>query len=551
MTPLWTLSFAAAAIAVAVVLWRQYQANETTSLLRSQWGRFRDRERKFSDIAAYHHAVSRGDSAALDDRTWADLTLDDVFEDVDRTESGVGQQVLYHRLRGASTGNDLATFEAMVTTFTDAVPVRERAQRPLLRLKHAKASDLWQLTQPNVLSPEPWHVLFPFATVGMVILVALSFRWPGARLLLALGVIGGIVIRGTIAHRLQLAVGSFRQLGPLVAAADALSRLSIPGAESATTGLANDVRTLARIRRIATWVGRETAASGDIVSLVLEYLNLVLLIDANALFMGARELNARRADIQRAVLAVGDVDAALAVASYRAGTAAAWTRPTFLPPNAPVVLADLCHPLVDAPVPNSITLAPPFGVIVTGSNMSGKSTFLRAVGVNVVLAQTINMCLASKYEAPRFIVRSCIGRSDDITTGKSYYIVEVESVLALVKASESAAPHLFLFDELFRGTNAVERIAAGEAVLAELLTTADGRPPVHLVLAATHDRELVDLLRESYAAFHLADSVGSDGLVFTYKLEPGPATTRNAIALLQLKGAPARLVERALRRAES
>jgi DNA mismatch repair ATPase MutS len=104
--------------------------------------------------------------------------------------------------------------------------------------------------------------------------------------------------------------------------------------------------------------------------------------------------------------------------------------------------------------------------------MSGKSTFLRTVGVTVVMAQTINTCLATAYEAPILNVRSCIGRADDLLTGKSYYIVEVEALLELVKASTDSAPHLFLLDELFRGTNAIERIAAGQAVLCELVADA-------------------------------------------------------------------------------
>jgi DNA mismatch repair ATPase MutS len=142
-------------------------------------------------------------------------------------------------------------------------------------------------------------------------------------------------------------------------------------------------------------------------------------------------------------------------------------------------------------------------------------------------------------------VRSCIGRSDDLVAGKSYYLVEVESVLSLVKASERTEPHLFIFDELFRGTNAVERIAAAEAVLDSLVSS--DRP--HVAIAATHDGELVDLLAKKYAVYHLGDAVGPDGLVFDYRLTAGPATSRNAITLLRLNGAPPFLVDKALARA--
>jgi DNA mismatch repair ATPase MutS len=95
---------------------------------------------------------------------------------------------------------------------------------------------------------------------------------------------------------------------------------------------------------------------------------------------------------------------------------------------------------------------------------------------------------------------------------------------------------------LLRGTNAVERIAAGQAVLRELI---EGPGKTHVALAATHDGELVDLLPETYAAQHFGDLIGPDGLAFDYQLRPGPATTRNAIALLQLHGAPERLIHRA------
>lgn len=162
------------------------------------------------------------------------------------------------------------------------------------------------------------------------------------------------------------------------------------------------------------------------------------------------------------------------------------------------------------------------------------------------MAQSINTCFATDYRAPLVVVKSCIARADDLAAGKSYYIVEVEQVLSRVQASLSENPHLFLFDEMFRGTNAVERIAAGEAVLRELVRGRDGH---HVVLAATHDAELVELLRGEYSAFHFEDSIGPAGLSFDYRLAPGPATTRNAITLLELHGAPATVVASALARA--
>ena len=217
-----------------------------------------------------------------------------------------------------------------------------------------------------------------------------------------------------------------------------------------------------------------------------------------------------------------------------------------------VILTGLRHPLLPDAVPNSLHVVPPRGMIITGSNMSGKTTFLRTVGVATVMAQTINTCLCDDYVAPLFAVRSCIGRADEPESGKSYYLVEVDAVLELVRSSQARTPYLILFDELFRGTNSIERIAAGEAVLTSLLQPdSEGVAAPHLVLAATHDQELVSLLDGQYIPAHFADAVGPSGVTFDYQLRSGRSSTRNAIALLAQRGAPADLVARATSRAES
>jgi DNA mismatch repair ATPase MutS len=340
-------------------------------------------------------------------------------------------------------------------------------------------------------------------------------------------------------------------VSPLVAAAEVTSSLGSDATAPIIGTLRLDAARLSRLRRIANWAGRDATGAivGDLRALLFEYLNMVFWLDANALFFGARELTERAPELLRVIAGVGEIDAAISVASYRAGTPG-WTRPIFKPAGS-ALLNDIRHPLLADAVPNSITLTPPHGVIITGSNMSGKSTFLRTVGVTAVLAQTINTCLASQYEAPLFAVRTCIGRGDDPRTGKSYYLVEVESVLALVRAGREPMPLLLLFDELFRGTNAVERIAAGEAVLLALLVSADGQPSPHNVLVATHDQELVDLLDTVYAPYHFTETIDARGLTFDYRLQVGAAKTRNAIALLSQRGAPPELVAHALARAQS
>jgi hypothetical protein len=487
---------------------------------------------------------SHNTGASLDDRTWNDLMLDDVFTHLDRTESTVGQQMLYHRLRSAPRPRSLDAFEALITRVADDPRRREQAQVALARLHDPSGYYVHQLARPDALERRWWHAVFPVWSAAVVLMLSLGFIWPKLLLVVVFGFVVNFGVRIATGRRVGGEIAWFRQVGPLLSAAHALQAVGPAEAAAITGSMGGDLIALRRLGRIARWVSRDPLTTGELFGALFEYLNVLLLMDANALYFAARELQSRAPALLRVIEAVGEIDAAIAVASLRTG-AQRWTRPRLVAPAAPTVLCDLCHPLVEEAVPNSIALAPPHGVLVTGSNMSGKSTFVRTVGVNAVLAQTIHTCFARAYEAPFYQVRTCIGRSDDLLAGKSYYLEEVESVLALVRASEREEPHLFIFDELFRGTNAVERIAAAEAVLAALITPGKA----HVVLAATHDGELVELLCDDYAVCHFGDAIGPDGLVFDYHVTSGPATSRNAIALLRLNGAPESLVARALARA--
>jgi hypothetical protein len=486
---------------------------------------------------------SREETAGLDDRTWSDLLLDDVFAHLDRTQSTVGQQLLYNRLRSAA--GSLDDFEAIVERMSKDVDGREKAEIRLAGLNDPSGYYLHRLTRPGALYHRWWHVLFPLWGGAVFVTLLLAIIWPKLLITAVFAFPVNFLIRITTAQRISMEVAWFRQVGPLLSAANALAALDTARSAAITGSLKSDLHALKRLGTVARWVSRDPATTNDIVFSAMEYLNVLFLLDANALYFASRDLQARPLQLRRTIQTVGEIDAAIAVASFRTEVRE-WTRPAFTAANGSrAILENLRHPLVQNAVPNSVTLAPPLGLLITGSNMSGKSTFLRTVGVNVVLAQTINTCLAARYEAPFYQVRSCIGRSDDLLAGKSYYLVEVESVLALVRASDSPEPHLFIFDELFRGTNAVERIAAAEAVLDAIIGC--GKP--HVALVATHDGELVDLLRDSYEVCHFGDELGPGGLTFNYRLTPGPATSRNAIALLKLNGAPESLVKRALGRA--
>ena len=299
----------------------------------------------------------------------------------------------------------------------------------------------------DALDRRPWYVLFPLFTATTVLLAVVAPFWHLAIAPLVAMVAINLAVRYATDDRTVAIARSFRQLAPLIATAESLQFLD-DGTHATITGpLRSDVPSLARLKQISRWVNGNpfmlsfnssglALALNDVVEIVYQYLNIAFLADATGVHVGLQDLAAHRHALLRTVAAAGDVDAAIGVASYREG-APAWTgHSSARRARPPRSTASSTRCSQDA-VPNSIVLPPGRGVLVTGSNMSGKSTFLRTVGVNAVLAQTINTCLAATYAAPVFVVRSCIGRSDDLVGGKSYYLAEVEALLGLVEASDA------------------------------------------------------------------------------------------------------------------
>ena len=175
-------------------------------------------------------------------------------------------------------------------------------------------------------------------------------------------------------------------------------------------------------------------------------------------------------------------------------------------------------------------------VILTGSNMAGKSTFLRTIGVNLVLAYAGAPVNAEKLQASLFRIFTCIKVSDSVQDGLSYFYAEVKRLQALLAATEvdDALPVLFLIDEIFRGTNSRERLIGSRSYIR---TLAQG---TSVGLVATHDLELIKLGDEIEGVVnqHFREEVYEGRMVFDYRLRPGPCPTTNALTIMRLEGLP-------------
>jgi hypothetical protein len=175
-------------------------------------------------------------------------------------------------------------------------------------------------------------------------------------------------------------------------------------------------------------------------------------------------------------------------------------------------------------------------VIITGSNMSGKSTFLRTLGVNLCLAFAGGPVNASAFQTSLFSVYTCIKVGDSVTGGYSYFYAEVRRLKALLEELEGhgAFPLFFLIDEIFKGTNNRERLIGSRSYIHALV----GDNCMGAI--STHDLELVKLAdtQTSIKNYHFREEVIDGQMVFDYILRPGPCPTTNALKIMQMEGLP-------------
>jgi hypothetical protein len=199
----------------------------------------------------------------------------------------------------------------------------------------------------------------------------------------------------------------------------------------------------------------------------------------------------------------------------------------------------LGHPLLaeDTKVSNNFALDH-IGqtIIITGSNMAGKSSFLRAVGVNLCLAYAGSVVDAETLTIGFFRVFTCIRVTDSLNDGISYFYAEVRRLRDLLEAfkAEDKLPLFFLIDEIFRGTNNQERLIGSRSYIQALA----GGNAVGLI--ATHDLELVRLADENpnIQNYHFREEVIEGRMVFDYTLRSGPSPTTNALKIMRMEGLP-------------
>lgn len=520
------------------------KTKKSVELFRSVWGKPKTESFYFEGIKSFSEIVNDNNFHRLTEQTINDIDFFNLFKFIDRTTSKVGQQFLFKKLIEPSD-NLIDPSQKLIELFTTDNLLRAEVQIELLKLSNTDVYYISTLLKDNLLERPKWLKYLKLDLILLFLSFLASFKFP------ALFIVGLLIISfNLLLHYWSKTsafqfIKSFPQLNILVNVSKILAKKDKIFVDKSLEFHILNLRPFQRKLNLINFDNKD-GIQGEmefLTNYIFELLKGFFLIEVFTLFRVAKELEEKQDSIIALFNFVGNIDTCISVASLRAGDLIT-CLPKLTKEANEVILKDIYHPLIDDCVTNNLNIGKK-SILITGSNMSGKSTFLRTLCINSILAQTIYTCFGNTFNSPILKQYSSIRIDDNLFQDKSYYFEEVSVMATLIAEVETSYQNLFILDEVFKGTNTIERIASSKAILSYL------NRKDNIVIVATHDIELSEMLKSEYELYHFTEIIENDKLNFDHKIKAGQLKTRNAIKLLELSNYPSDIINEAKQISES
>ena len=502
---------------------------------------------KMNRVSSYYenkcNAKIIEDSTIVDDITWTDLNMDEVFKKINNTQSTVGQEKLYDMLRRSLYDDDkLKNRDRLISYFKENESDRFNLQYILGKLGYSK-----EIYTSNCLFKEDFNgknkllkykILSKLPVISLILIFLNKF--------FVLPMIGFACLNIYISlneRRKNYSTEGFTYLIKVINTAKKIKSLNINVINENLYDISEDLKKVKKIRRKS--IGSDPNSLISEINILSEYTNMLFLSELITYEKIKKTIIKNKEHLINIYEFVGSIDALIAVASFRESLDY-FTKPVLNKSidkeETHLEFREMYHPLIVNPVANCGSFEK--SALITGSNASGKSTFIKTIAINAVLAQSIYTCCAKEYESSYFKIYTSMALKDNVLSNESYYIVEIKSLKRILDSVDDSIPSLCFVDEILRGTNTIERIASSSEVLKSL--SEDNC----ICFAATHDIELTYLLEDKFNNYHFEENITDNDIRFDYKLYKGRAESRNAIKLLSFMGYSDEIVKRAQERAE-
>lgn len=485
-------------------------------------------ERRLDKVRLYHD--ERKTEKCIDDITWDDLEMDQVFLRINHTNCFIGEQKLYQRLHDLDHVNDEKTQNFICENEQRRIDIEEKL------CGIGKMENDYHLVK-FLANPDYWKIgngyIFTILQILLVVFLALTIILDNS--ICVTGLIAILVINLMIYYRAkqkyEVFLDALMSVKRIYDVAKWMDKNSEICERFSNDKVKSALKNLSKMSRLIVGFSnsRNNMMIGDAMAVLADYLWGVTLIGVSTFNRVLNIIEDKQEDVWALFDFIGDIDSEIAIASYRLSRES-WCQPEI--GEHSIKAEGLVHPLLNSPVANDYELEN--RAVITGANASGKSTFMKSLAINVILAQTINTCTAKRFCLKKVHVMTCMSLRDDILSGESYYFREAKYLKRIIDTIDNDENVLCVIDEILKGTNTNERIAASKAIMAHI-----ARRNCFAIIA-THDMELTN--NDSYKKFYFDSKVEENDIVFDYIIHDGLGGKSNAIALLDLLGYPRDIV---------
>lgn len=505
--------------------------NKKLKKIRLEWdtGEFISLSEDFNSISSYwsNRSNDESDYVGVDQLTWNDLAMDEVFEKLNYTQSTVGSEYLFNQLRDIRPANQ-ECHEELYELLANNQSLREEILLILSRLgkqNYTNSSSFFHSLHKNELKHSSFYGVLSLLPLVSIPLLFFNLGL-GISFLTSTLLINAIVYyknKSNLEHDLFTVAFA----AAIIETGKELAAISHLGFTKYRTDFKSSIKPIKKIIKFnkITSIGRGGSGALDAF---FEYFRIIFLLDFISYNRITQTIALHQKEYRRIWLGIGQLDAASAIVFYR-NKLDSYCIPTF-GEEEELEFTNMTHPLLKNAVPNTSNLGK--STLITGSNASGKSTYIKGVAINAILAQTINTAIADSWSMKPSSIITSMAIQDNLLEGDSYFIAEIKSLKRIITFIDEGKSCISFIDEILKGTNTIERIAASAAIM-EWLALNKG-----VNILASHDIELTEITGAVYSNYHFRESIEKGIVQFDYKIHSGSSQTRNAIKLLEMLNYP-------------
>lgn len=509
-----------------LMIYEQRKLRQNIKELWQRQAKLKDYSSDYTKYDGYYHYIKQ-ENEGIDDITWNDLNMETIFKRVNYNFTTVGEEYLYSALR--NVGNLPKVDEQLMKQLAEDKNFRENISFELAALGKNANSNPAQFIFNDLgnVKYEKINILF---TALPFLALLLFFISPGAGIGGLLFAVAFNMMRSfTFTANNEAQYGELFYAVQLIRSAEKISKISayypikagrLKGAGFLSYFMLNDKQN-----------------DQNIFLQLVNAFKMAFNTDYHLYHYALSNMHKNHESYEACFFNIAMHDLSYSTALWRE-TLAYYTIPE---KSTNLHFEGGYHPLLQQFVANDLDFEK--NIILTGSNASGKSTFMKMVALNIILSKGLHTATAHTFKINDSDLYTSMNLEDSIMEGDSYFISEIKSLKRILQKVQDGKPIMILIDEILRGTNTKERVASAESILRYL----NSQPNVSLI-TATHDIELTTMLNGVFDFYYFSETLTEDkDVTFDYELKKGVTKTSNAIELMRIHGYPEDIYQQAKR----